>query len=86
MAKEFKVIDYENDRVECNLCHRFMKINEYYEHYGRCLDIEYLSSIAKEKGEEYGREDLEMCNQNIIDKLLLKYPPTEWNLEQERTT
>ena len=71
--------------VECNLCHRFMPLSEYDEHYGRCLDIEYLVSVAKEKGEEYGREDLENCKQEVINKLLSKYPPQEWNLEQERT-
>lgn len=85
MAKEFKVIDYENDRVECNLCHRFMKISEYDEHYGKCLDIQYLESVAKQKGEVFTRKDLENCRQDIINKLLDKYPPIEWNLEQERT-
>ena len=75
MASEIKVVDYENDRVECNLCHRWMKIQEYEDHYGKCMDIEYLLSIAKQKKELYTREDLENCRQDIIDKLLAKYPP-----------
>lgn len=77
MANEIKVVDYENDRVECNLCHRWMKINEYDEHYEKCMDIEYLVSIAKSKGELFTREDLENCRKDIIDKLLAKYPPNK---------
>ena len=77
MANEIKVVDYENDRVECNLCHRWMKINEYDEHYEKCMDIEYLVSIAKIKGELFTREDLENCRKDIIDKLLAKYPPNK---------
>ena len=79
--KEIREIDYENDRVECNLCHRWLKIAEYDEHYGKCLDIAYLESIAKQKGEVFTREDLENCRQDIIDKLLAKYPPKQWNEE-----
>lgn len=73
--KETKVIDYENDRVECNLCHRWMKIDEYDYHYEKCLDVEYLVNVAKQKGEAFEREDIEDCRQDIIDKLLRKYPP-----------
>lgn len=76
MAKEIKTIDYENDRVECNLCHRWMKIEMYDLHYEKCLDIEYLVNKAKEKGESFEREDIEDCRQDIIDKLLKKYEPT----------
>lgn len=83
MAKEFKVVDYENDRVECNLCHRWLKIPEYDSHYNKCLDIQYLLSVAKQKGEEFTRQDLENCRQEIIDKLLDKYPPTQWNKDHK---
>lgn len=85
MAKEFKVIDYDNDRVECNLCHRWMKIAEYDRHYGKCLDIEYLVNIAKQKGENIIRQDLEDCRQDVIDKLLVKYEPKGvelWHITQ----
>ena len=75
MAKEIKVIDYDNDRVECNLCHRWLKIYEYDAHYGKCFDIEYLVNIAKAKGEDITREDIENCRQDVIDKLLKKYEP-----------
>lgn len=68
---------HEDCIVECNLCNRYMPISEYNSHYGRCLDIEYLVSIAKQKGEKYGREDLEQCKQDIIDRLIQKYEPKE---------
>jgi hypothetical protein len=61
--------------VSCNLCGKWMSLQEYDDHYGRCLDIQYLLSVAKQKGEEYTREDLEQCKPEVIDKLLNKYPP-----------
>lgn len=61
--------------VSCNLCGKWMSLQEYDAHYGRCLDIQYLLSVAKQKGEEYTREDLENCRSEVIDKLLNKYPP-----------
>lgn len=70
-----------NYTVECNLCHRWMPFEEYKNHYGRCLDIEYLIKLAKQKGEQYTREDLENCKPVIIDKLLEKYPPKGIALE-----
>lgn len=61
--------------IDCNLCGKFMTLQEYEEHYGRCLDIQYLLSVAKKKGEAFTREDLEKCRPEVIDKLLVKYPP-----------
>jgi len=80
-----KVVDYENDRVYCRMCGRWMKVLEFDEHYGKCLDIQYLISVAKEKGENITREDLENTRQDIIDRLLQKYEPKAdedlWKLE-----
>lgn len=67
--------------VQCNLCQRWMSLETYDKHYGKCLDIEYLLGIAKQKGEKYTREDLENCTQNILDKLLNKYLPLEKNIK-----
>lgn len=67
--------------VECNLCHRWMSIKEYDEHYGKCLDVEYLVNVAKTKGEDIKREDIENCRQDVINKLLEKYPPKKITLE-----
>lgn len=64
--------------VECNLCHRFMPLQEYDEHYGKCLDIQYLVSVAKQKGEDYSREDLENQPDRVINGLLNKYQPKQW--------
>lgn len=80
---KMKEVDYEKDRIECNLCHRWMKIRMYELHYDRCLDIQYLISIAKQKGEEFTREDLENCKSEVIDKLLAKYPPKKLESEEE---
>lgn len=63
--------------VQCNLCHRWMTIGDYDSHYSKCLDIEYLVNIAKSKGENITREDIENCRQDIIDKLMKKYEPTD---------
>lgn len=65
--------------VQCKLCKRWMGMNEYDSHYGRCLDIEYLVNVAKEKGENLTRNDLENYKQDIIDRLLVKYKPVETN-------
>lgn len=63
--------------VECNLCHKWMGLNQYDEHYGKCLDIEYLVNVAKEKGQNITRKELENCKKEIIDRLLQKYKPTD---------
>lgn len=63
--------------VECNLCHKWMGLNQYDEHYGKCLDIEYLVNVAKEKGQSITRKELEGCKKEIIDRLIEKYKPTE---------
>lgn len=69
-----------NYTIQCNLCGRWMSVQEYDAHYGRCLDIQYLLDVAKQKGEEYTREDLENCKPSVIDKLLEKYPPKKIDL------
>lgn len=69
-----------NFTVECNLCHKFMTLEEYEEHYSNCLDIQYLSSVAKKKKEDYSRDKLESCTKEVINKLMAKYPPEAvWN-------
>lgn len=73
--KEIEYVDIYKDKVNCNLCGRLMTVYEYDRHYDKCLDIEYLVSIAKQKREAYSRKDLENCRLAVIDKLLEKYPP-----------
>ena len=68
--------------IRCNLCQREMPLQEYEEHYEKCLDIQYLVSVAKEKGETCKREDIENQPQRVINGLLQKYVP---NYEKSRT-
>lgn len=65
--------------VECNLCRRWLTLDEYDNHYDKCLDIQYLISVAKQKGENLTRRDLENQRDAVIEALLSKYPPKEWN-------
>ena len=77
--KQKKEKENQSYTVICNLCHRWMSLSEYDNQYGKCLDIQYLVSVAKKKGEEFTREDLEDCRQEVIDKLLAKYDPMKIN-------
>lgn len=63
--------------VQCNLCGRWMSLDDYDSHYDKCLDIQYLESIAKQKGEAFTREDLENQPDKVIDALLSKYQPKQ---------
>lgn len=66
--------------VACQLCGKWLPLAEYDEHYGKCLDIEYLVSVAKENGQDITREDLEQYPRSTIDKLLKKYEPKKVEL------
>lgn len=66
--------------VQCNLCQRWMSLDDYDSHYDKCLDIQYLESIAKQKGEVFTREDLENQPDRVIDGLLSKYQPKQWKI------
>ena len=64
-----------DDFIIC--CQKAMPLSEFDPHYGRCLDIEYLVGVAKRRGENIKRKDLEEYNQETIDKLIKKYEPKE---------
>lgn len=74
-----------NYTVECNLCHRWISIQDYEDHYSKCLDITYLVDVAKQKGEEYTREDLENCTDKVIERLISKYPPKKLDINEAFT-
>lgn len=81
MSKEtLEPIDYTSIKVACQLCGRWMPIEEYDIHYGKCLDIEYLVNVAKEKGQDITRSDLEQYPRSTIDKLLKKHEPKKVDL------
>ena len=61
-------------KVCCNLCENWMNINEYEEHYGRCLDIEYLIRASEKVGKPMTRRELSKLSQNQIQALYDKYP------------
>lgn len=63
--------------ISCNLCGRWFNLQEYDEHYGKCLDIQYLASIAKQKDENITRKDLENVREEVFNKLMNKYAPKE---------
>lgn len=71
-----------NYTVECNLCHRWMPYEEYEEHYGKCLDIEYLLSVSKQKKLDITREELENNRSAVIEGLLNKYPPQKITIDE----
>lgn len=75
--RKYKHSDYT---VACQLCGRWMPIGEYDSHYDKCLDIEYLIKVAKERGQDITREDLEFYPQETINKLLKKYEPKKVEL------
>lgn len=69
--------NHEDLIVACQLCGKWLPLSEYDQHYNLCLDIEYLIRVAREKGTNLDRAELEDCKKEIIDKLLAKYPPKE---------
>jgi len=70
---------YRNSKyvVNCNLCKRLMSFQEYEDHYGRCLGIQYLLGITKNKNLDLTREQLESYSPHILNKLIEKYKPKE---------
>ena len=72
---EVRVFNPETDRVNCNLCGKLMTLDYYERHYDKCLDIQYLMSIAKQQGKDLPREDLEGAKPEVIRKLMEKYKP-----------
>lgn len=68
-------IDIYRDKVNCNLCGKLMTIYEWERHYDKCLMLGYLVSVAKSKGLDFTREDLEEYGMDSLNKLYDKYPP-----------
>ena len=64
-------------KVCCQLCERWMNINEYENHYGRCLDIDYLSRQSERRGKPTTRNELSKLTQTQIQTLIEKYPPSQ---------
>ena len=73
--KEIKVFDYERDKIQCNLCHKFMTMEKYERHYDKCLLIKALIPILKSKGEDVSYETLNEYDYKTLDKVWDKYNP-----------
>lgn len=49
--KETRLVDRYKDVVECNICHKWMTLDKYDNHYDRCMSTQYLiHRIYQEKG------------------------------------
>ena len=70
--------------VQCNLCRRWMPLEEYDSHYSKCLSISYLISRAKKEGKQITREELENCRSDILNRLYEKYKPQEIEYEAQK--
>jgi len=84
LTEEQKAKSKDDYIVQCRLCKRWLPLKEHDEHYDRCLSIEYLVSVAKQKGEEFTREDLENCREDILNRLYEKYKPQETNFKAQK--
>lgn len=58
--------------VQCNLCHRWMTLTEYNEHYGKCLDIRFLSKNGGVLTEGLTIDELETVPSYEISSLVSK--------------
>lgn len=74
-SNEKRAIRNNEYTVSCNLCGKWMSLDQYDSHYDKCLDIQYLMSIAKQQGKDLPREDLESAKPEVIKKLMEKYEP-----------
>lgn len=77
LTEEQKAKSKDDYIVNCNLCGRQMTLKEYDNHYDRCLSIEYLVNISKQKGQDITRKEIENCKEEVLNKLYEKYKPQE---------
>ena len=68
--------------IQCNLCKRYMTPLEYEEHYDKCLAIQTLLMIYKDKGDNITREMLEQYNLNRLESLLDNHLPKINSLQE----
>ena len=74
-SEEKRKIRERDYSVSCNLCGKWMSLEDYDKHYDKCLDIQYLIGIAKQQGKNLPREDLEGAKPDVIKRLMEKYKP-----------
>ena len=72
---EQKANNNNNFKIDCQLCHRFMSLDEYDNHYSKCSSVTYLLSVFKKKNMNVTREELEKLDDESFNRLYNKYPP-----------
>lgn len=68
-----KATNSNNFRIDCQLCHKFMTLDEYNNHYSKCLSINYLLMIFKNKDMNVSREELENLDEKTFRGVYEKY-------------
>ena len=64
----------ENHLIDCNLCQKTMRLNEYEKHYDRCLATIYLQNVLEKKyKEKLSYEELYNLSDGKFNLLYEKY-------------
>ncbi len=64
----------KNDfKIACNLCQKFMTLNEYDNHYDKCSSINYLLNIFKKNKMNVKYEELEKLDDGKFNSVYKKY-------------
>ncbi len=63
----------DNFKIDCQLCHRFMTLEEYNNHYSGCLSVTYLLKIFKKRDMNVSREELESLDEKTFRGVYEKY-------------
>lgn len=74
MSKQIRYLDPDKDKVNCNLCGKYMYFNDYERHYDKCLSTKYLMNrIFQEKGVKPEYDEIFYLKENTFNELYKKY-------------
>lgn len=63
----------DNFKIDCQLCHRFMTLEEYNNHYSKCSSVTYLLKIFEKRDMNVSREELENLDEKTFRGVYEKY-------------
>ncbi len=63
----------DNFKIDCQLCHKFMTLDEYNNHYSKCSSITYLLTLFKKRDMNVSREELENLDEKTFKGVYKKY-------------
>lgn len=63
----------DNFKMDCQLCHKFMTLDEYNNHYSKCSSITYLLTLFKKRDMNVSREELENLDEKTFKGVYEKY-------------